>query len=232
RFEQVRQQRQAAEGDAFDPRAFESVENKRAVLDRLVDERMLRMVSDRADVAIGDAQVREVIRSVEALQVGGRFDLQQYQLVLASQVPATTPRAFEAQVREGMAQTLVVDAIADSSFATDTQVEALVRLLDETRDVAWVVVPAEAGEPAPVDDAEVQAWYASHRDDFRTPERVAIEYIVLDATALEVAPADEAALRARYEEAGERFADGEERLASHILVQQDGDTDAAQARAE
>ena len=49
RFEQVRQQRRAAEGDAFDPRAFESAENKRAVLDRLVDERVLRMVADRAD---------------------------------------------------------------------------------------------------------------------------------------------------------------------------------------
>ena len=232
RFEQERVQRRQAEGDAFDPRAFETVANKRAVLDRLIDERVLRLASERADVAVGDAQVREVIQSIEAFQVGGRFDPQQYQLVLAAQVPALTPREFEAQVREGLAQTLVVDAIANSSFATDTQVASLLRLLEETRDVAWVELPAPEMEAAPVDDAEAQAWYQAHQDDYRVPERVAIEYIVIDAADLEVPAADEATLRARFEDAGDRFADGEERLASHILVQVDADTDAAQARAE
>ena len=235
RFEQVRQQRRQAEGDAFDPRAFESERNKRQVLDRLVDEEVLRLASTQAGIAVGDAQVRELIQSIEAFQVGGRFDPQQYQLVLASQVPAMTPRAFEAQVREGLVQTMVVDAIAASSFATGTQVASLFRLLEETRDVAWVVLPApDAAEldARPVGDDEVQAWYAGHQDDYRSPERVAVEYIVVDAAGMQVPEVDEAALRARFAESGDRFGDSEERLASHILVQPEAGTDAAQARAE
>ncbi|HET8818580.1 MAG TPA: SurA N-terminal domain-containing protein [Xanthomonadaceae bacterium] len=231
-FEQERARRQQVEGEAFDPRAFETVANKRMVLDRLVDQRVLRLAADRADIAIGDAQVRDAIQAIEAFQVDGRFDPQQYQLVLASQVPAMTPREFEQQVREDLRQSLVVGAIAGTAFATDAQVEQVMQLLDEQRDVAWVVLPAPEIGDAAVDAAAVEAWYAAHQDDYRAPERVAIEYIVIDADAIEVPVPDEAALRARYEDAGERFASGDERLASHILVQADADTTAEEARAE
>ena len=231
-FEQERARRQQAEGDAFDPRAFETIANKRQVLDRLVDQRVLQLAADRADIAIGDAQVRDTIQAIEAFQVGGRFDPQQYQLVLASQSPALSPRQFEQQVRDDLRQSLVVRAIAGSAFATDAQVEQLMALLDEQRDVAWVVLPAPGVADATIDDAAVQAWYDAHQDDYRSPERVAIESIIIDADAIEVPAPDEATLRARYEDAGERFATGDERLASHILVQADADTTAEQARAE
>ena len=83
-----------------------------------------------------------------------------------------------------------------------------------------------------MDDATVAAWYEAHPDDYRREERVAIEYITLDAEGLDVPDVDEATLQARYDDAGERFAENEERLASHILVQVDSDTTDAQARAE
>ncbi|HEU4813006.1 MAG TPA: SurA N-terminal domain-containing protein [Xanthomonadaceae bacterium] len=233
-FEQERQRRQLREGEAFDPRAFDTMANKQAVLDRLVDQRVLQLAADRAGIAIGDAQVRDSIQAIQSFQVDGRFDAQQYQLVLASQVPPLTPRGFEQEIREGLRQSLVVDAVAASAFATGSQVEQVMRLLDERRDVAWVVLqaPDAAAEATPIDDAAVQAWYDAHLDDYRSPERVAVEYIAIDADALEVPIVDEAALRAQYEAAGERFSSGDERLASHILVQGDDDTDAAQARAE
>lgn len=231
-FEQERQRRREAEGEAFDPRAFDTPENRRLVLDRLVDERVLRLAADRYGIAVDDAQVRDAIRGISAFQVDGQFDPQQYQLMLASQVPPLTPRQFEQEVRDGIRQAMVVQAIADSAFATGTQVEQVMRLLDETRDVAWVVLPAPAIDDAVVDDAAVQAWYAAHPGDYRQPERVAVEYIVLDAASMDVPAVDEQDLRARYEEAGDRFSAEEERLASHILVQLDADTDEAAARAE
>ena len=231
-FEQERVRRQQAEGNAFDPRAFETIANKRQVLDRLVDQRVLRIAARRANIEVGDEMVRDTIRSLQAFQVDGRFDPQQYQLVLASQVPAMTPRAFEQEVRTGLVDTMIVDAVVDSAFSTPSQQEQLLRLLDERRDVAWVTWPAPPADDTPVDDATVAAWYEAHPDDYRREERVAIEYITLDAEGLDVPEVDEATLQAMYDDAGERFAENEERLASHILVQVDSDTTDAQARAE
>lgn len=234
RFDQARQQQRQAQGEAFDPVAFEHPDNKREVLERLVDERILRLAGRRAGVVVGDDQVRAMIRGIPAFQVGGRFDPERYQLALASQAPVRTPRQFEQLVRESLEQSLIAESVASSAFVTGSQVDRMMALLGERRDVAWVVVPATphvAGTPqAQVDDAAIQAWYASHPQDFRAPETVAIEYIVLDASALPAPPAaNEATLRERFSRERASLTGAGQRLASHILVQ---DEDQARQLAE
>jgi peptidyl-prolyl cis-trans isomerase D len=224
RFDQARQQQRQQQGEAFDAAAFEHADNKRRVLERLVDERILRMAARRSGVVVGDDQVRAMIRDIPAFQVGGRFDAERYQIALASQVPARTPRQFEQLVRESLEQSLIAESVASSAFVTASQLDRMMALLGERRDVAWVVVPATApaaGSPqAQVDDAAIQAWYASHPQDFRAPETVAIEYIVLDAAALPAPPAaDEATLRERFARERASLSGAGQRLASHILVQ-------------
>lgn len=227
RFDQVRQQRRQEQGEAFDAAEFEHVDNKRQVLESLVDERILRLAARRSGVVVGDDQVRAMIRGIPAFQVGGRFDPERYQLALASQVPARTPRQFEQLVRESLEQSLIAESVATSGFVTGRQVDRMMALLGERRDLAWVVVPATppaAGTAqAQVDDAAIQSWYQSHPQDFRAPETVAIEYIVLDAAALPAPPAaGEPALRERFARERASLAGAGQRLASHILVQDEG----------
>jgi peptidyl-prolyl cis-trans isomerase D len=233
-FEQARQQQRQAQGDNFDPRAFESIDNKRKVLDGLIDRLVMRMSARRAGIAVSDAQVRDVIQSIPAFQVDGKFDPQRYQLALASQVPALSPRGFEQQIREGLQQSLVASQVAASAFVTPSQMDRLMKLIGERRDVSFVVLPPPSEDTAPVSDDAVAKWYGAHKSEYRAPETVSIEYVDIDASALPApAAADEAALRARYEQEKARFVDPEQRLASHILVQVDPGADAkAQKAAE
>src|SRR3546814_9606753 len=106
-FEQARRQARAFHGDNFDPREFESIDNKRRLLDGRSDRLVMQMSASRAGIAVSDEQVRDAIQSIPAFQVDGRFDPQRYQLALASQVPAVSPRGFEQQVREGLQQSLM-----------------------------------------------------------------------------------------------------------------------------
>ncbi|QOW18971.1 peptidyl-prolyl cis-trans isomerase [Lysobacter ciconiae] len=232
RFEQVRQQQRAEQGDAFDARAFEAMENKRAVLDSLIDQKIQAMAAQAAGVTVSDAMVINEIQRIPAFQVDGRFDPQRYQLALASQVPARTPAQFDQLVRESLEQGLVMTALAESSFVTDAEMDRLIRLLGELRDVSVLLVPAADAGAEAIGDADVQAWYDAHVADYRAPERVTIEYISLDAADLPpVPPADEATLRQRYEQESDKFAQQEERLASHILVEVSPDADAAAVQA-
>jgi peptidyl-prolyl cis-trans isomerase D len=231
---QARQQAQAAQGEAFDPAAFDTPENRRRLLDRLIEDRVLKLASEGAGVVVGDRLVRKTIADVPAFQVDGRFDPERYRMALASQVPQRSPREFERLVRDGLAQTLVASDIADSVVVTNGQVDRLLALLGERRDVGFAVVPAPALEPAQqqVSDAELQAWYEANKDDFQAPETVSIEYLVLDPAAMPAPPApDETALRERYAQERGRFVDAEQRLARHILVMPDGEGDAAKAAA-
>ena len=47
-----------------------------------------------------------VASTQEAFQVGGKFNPQQYQMVLAAQVPSRTPREFQQMVRDDLQRTL------------------------------------------------------------------------------------------------------------------------------
>ncbi|MBD9368687.1 peptidyl-prolyl cis-trans isomerase [Xanthomonas sp. XNM01] len=232
RFEQERMQQREQQGDAFDPRQFETTENKLRVLDQLIDEKVILLAADRAGVTVGDIAVRDYIAAIPAFQVDGKFDASRYQLALSSQMPPRSPKQFEQDVRDALKQSLVPMGIAGSAFVTDAEFERLLRLSGETRDVEIAVLQPQAEDTAEVDEAQVKAWYDAHPADFRKPEAVSIEYVEVNASTLPVpAAADEATLRKRYEEEKARFVDPEQRLASHILVRVDSGADAAAQKA-
>jgi peptidyl-prolyl cis-trans isomerase D len=231
RFEQARQQQRQELGTAYDPRAFETPENKRRILDELIDQRVLRMAATRAGVTISDAQVQRAILEMPPFQVDGKFDPSRYQLALASQQIA--PATFEKDVREGLQVELLPRGLNDSAFVTRGEMERLLKLLAEERAVSYVQVPPPAADTGPVAGKEIDAYYREHRSQFRAPESVTIEYVEVDAKSLVVPPADEAALRQRFETEKSGLSSQGERLVSHILVGVAKDADpAAQKAAE
>jgi peptidyl-prolyl cis-trans isomerase D len=237
RFEQARQSEREARGEQFDPREFEGKDNKRKVVEEMIDARVLKMLAGDAGVEVSDAQVRSAIQGIPAFQVDGKFNPQQYQMVLASQMPQRTPRQFEQLVREDLQQSLIPSGLAASGFATTSEVDRLLRLLGEKRDLAFVVMPAPAPDTGAVAAADIQHWYDSHGAAYRAPESVVLEYVDIDGSQLQLAPADEAVLRQRYKQEQARFTEPEQRLASHILVKVGKDASpaeqaAAKAKAE
>ena len=231
-FENERQRRREIEGEQFDARAFESPEAKREVLEMLIDRKVLQLAAQRDGMVVGDTRVREAIDAIAAFQVDGVFDQQRYLITLQSQ--GYTPRGFQEMVRDDLQASLISGQLARSAFTTGSETERMLRLLGERRDVAFVVLPAPEADTGPVEAREIQAWYDAHADEYRAPERVALEYVVIDASALPPAPEpDEATLRQRYEQEKARFVEPEQRLVSHILVPvEEGADEAAQQAAE
>jgi len=231
-FESERQRRRQAQGEAFDARAFESPETKRELLEALIDRKVLKLAAVRDGMVVGDSRVREAIDAIPAFQVEGRFDEQRYLLTLQSQ--GYSPRGFQEMVREDLQAALLAGQVAQSAFTTALETGRIMALLGERRDVSFVVLPAPAADTAAVAAADIQAWYDEHRNEYRAPERVTLEYVELDSNTLPAAPEpDEAALRQRYEQEKARFVEPDQRLVSHILVPvEQGADDAAQQAAE
>lgn len=231
-FEQARQQQRQAQGDAFDARRFETMEKKREVLDGLIDQTVMRLATDHAGFAIGDEQVKEFIATIPAFQVDGKFNLQRYQLALATMNPQRTPKQFQDEVRQSMLQSLIATRLSGSAFLTDGETKRLIGLLSEKRDVSFLTLTPPAVDTAPVTPAEIAAWYKSHQSDFRAPEQVTIEYVEIDGNALPLPPpSDEKELLGRFEQEKARFIEPEQRLTSHILVAVDPKADAAAQKA-
>jgi peptidyl-prolyl cis-trans isomerase D len=63
-LERARAEQRQQLGDNYDPQVFDTVDNKRAILEELIDQRVLRMASGRAGVAVSDAQVQKAILEI------------------------------------------------------------------------------------------------------------------------------------------------------------------------
>ncbi|MFT4197300.1 MAG: SurA N-terminal domain-containing protein [Pseudoxanthomonas sp.] len=228
-LELVRQRQQAQQGDAFDARAFDSAENKRAIVDQLVNQKALQLAARRMGITVPDQSLREAIANDPTFQSDGKFDPTTYAAALAQR--GLSPVGYQRQLRDQLVLALVPQAVSDSVFATDAQVTQLLQILGETRDVTLAQMPAPTLDAAAVSEAEIKSWYDGHRRSFERPEQVSIEAVDMDAATLPAPPEpDEAALRKAYAEQSSRF-NTEQRLASHILVAVPEGADAAAQKA-
>lgn len=236
RFEQARMRARDEQGEKFDAKLFESSDNKRKVLDEMIDEQVMRLAADGHGIVVSDLEVRNAIQAVPDFQVDGKFDADRYQLLLASQNPPQTPRDFESRIRDNLQFGLIPSRLAQSAFVTNADVDRVMRLLGEQRDVSFVMLPVMSADTAQVTPAQIQDWYKSHAADYRQPETVRLEYVEVDGATLPPPVLDEAALRTRYESEAAKFSAAEQRQVSHILVQvaadaSNADKKAAEARA-
>jgi len=232
-FENERRQRRDQLGERFDARGFESPESRREVLDGLIDQAVMRLAARQAGIVIGNAQLYRAIETIEAFQVDGHFNQERYQLLLLSQNPPLTPKVFEARMRDDLQQTLLPTQVARSAFVTEAQMQRMLGLLDETRDVRFMLLPAPEPGTEAFSEEEIAQWHQDHLHLYRAPETVNLEYLEIDGRQLPpVEEPDEDSLHQRYEQEKARFTETEQRLASHLLITAQGSDEAAQKAAE
>ena len=215
-FEQERQRQRDQLGDRFDPAKFDSIESKRDVMDHLIQRELLIAAANRDGLTVSDAQLSKAIAAIPAFQVGGKFDPTQYTQRLAG--AGKVPSQFESDQREDMLVMMLPTEISQSGIFGKDELDAYIRLVGQKRDLRYLDLapPVDTALPS---EADLHAWYQAHKDDYRTPEQVSLEYLELDAATIPVPTTiDEATLRQRYDEQKNRYIEPEQRLASHILI--------------
>jgi peptidyl-prolyl cis-trans isomerase D len=206
-------------GDRFDPDAFDTPETRRALLESMIDNRLVAAAAYRARLGISDDTLREAILAIPAFQEDGRFTRAAYEAVLRSQ--GLTPQGFESSMRYELTLRQISDAVTDSAIAPRGVAERLAKLLEEKREVSEALIPAQQFmSQVKVDAAQAKAYYNSHPARFHVPERVRVQYVVLSGDALAATePVTEAELKQAYEANISRYKTDEQRRASHILIQ-------------
>jgi peptidyl-prolyl cis-trans isomerase D len=224
-------------GDRLDLDALDTPATRRALLESMIDNRLVASAAAKARLAVSDDTLREAILGIPAFQEDGRFTKSAYEAVLRSQ--GMTPQGFESSMRYELTLQQVSNAVTDSAIGSRTVAARLAKLLEEKREVAEALVPAQPFmSQVKVDPAQAKAYYDSHQDEFRVPERMRVQYVVLSGEALAATePVTEAELKQAYEANASRYKADEQRRASHILIQVEPDAkpavrEAARKKAE
>ncbi|MBS0487841.1 MAG: SurA N-terminal domain-containing protein [Proteobacteria bacterium] len=229
RYNNYRAQTQRMMGAQFDAQGFDTPERKRELLDQMINEQLLLQANEKLGVVVPVTAIREEIMGIPAFQVDGKFSPDQYRLLLASQ--RKSPEEFEQSVSQDIALRQLTGQIALSSLVTPADVNAYLRLRDQTRDFWFVKLP-KPDAVTPIADADIDAYYKAHADQFMTPEKVSLDYVELDASKMQSgAKPDDSTLKQMYDEQKSKFVSPEQREASHILIAVGKNADAAAQKA-
>ena len=218
-------------GSNFNPAMMDSPAVRRAVLESLINERVLALHAAAAGLTTSDAVLAQVIESVPAFQDKGKFSRQRYEAYVAEQ--DLSPAAFEARLRQNITLQQILNAVRGGSISGKGPVERWVAALEESREVSEAVLKPEqfAGEVKLGADA-VKTYYDGHHNAYVTPERLRAQYLVLsqDTLAAQVTVSDQE-IKSWYQTHADSYKQNEERRASHILIKAGKDASAAEVKA-
>ena len=221
---------QAAFGAAGVPEELRKQLQTRA-LEQAVGSELVRQRTRKLRYVASDQQVLEAIQQIPAFQVDGKFSSDAYHAALGS--AAMNPEQFEAEQPEYAVARQLDRGISTSTFVLPGEIDRRIALLDETRKIAWAIIPAAEFQAAvALDEAALKAYYDSHQSLYMTEEQAAVEYIELNIESLASAAAvSEDQLREYYDANKERYSTTGRRHARHILIAIKDDEAAALARA-
>ncbi len=205
-------------GGQYDAQLFDP-QIKQRVINELVDRELLLQNADDMGFRVSDQTVVAAIQSIDAFREGGAFSVSLYQQQLQTQ--GQSPTAFERYVKRIMTAGQLPDGLASSAFVTDAELDAVIRLEQQQRDLQYFVLnTSQFQDESLADDAAINSYYEQHTDRFLTAEKVRVEYVELSVAALksDEEPSEEE-LHEFYDTNQSQFSVEAERQASHILIQ-------------
>ena len=168
--------------------------------------------------------VAELITNNPGLQVGGIFDRQNYEAILASQ--GVSVEQFESDIRLQLQINQLRRGFIDSSFITPNEFRQFIELQMQKRIGQLLTInSADFIDEVAINADQIQLYFDNNQDLFQTDEEVDVEYLSLSlddvAATVEYTEDD---LRGYYDENLSRFITNEERKSRHILIAIDEDT--------
>ncbi len=198
--------------------ALDSPEVKQSVLDRLINTRLLNAEVDNNNFKVTNEQLAQFITSLPEFQQGGKFSQEVYDKLLSQN--QMTPSQFEKKMRGELLLQQVRDGVPGLAFTSKAVEDAVLNVEHQQREVSVAEIKtADFISQVNVDPSEVQAYYEKHKDKFKVPEQVKLEFVMLSANTLipKMQTTDEEAKKF-YDENASKFQGSEQRHASHILI--------------
>jgi peptidyl-prolyl cis-trans isomerase D len=204
----------------IDPKLLDSPQVKYATLERMVRDRVVEAAAHKDKLTASDAALARELGQLLAPLRGpnGAIDMDKYRAFLASR--GMSPEAYEESVRATLTDRQVMQGVMGTSFTTPAQASSALDAYFEKRQVQVANFDARdyvaRVNPA---DADVEAYYKAHPQEFQAPEQADIQYVVLDLDAVKKGiTVSDADLKTYYEQNIAKYSQPEERRASHILI--------------
>ena len=162
-----------AYGANMDERMLKQLGIDQRILEGLIEEEAALAEAGRLGIDASDQEVVARIQSLPAFQENGQFVGEtRYRQVLNVQNPPLRPDQFEEQVRRGIVMEKLQRALTDWITVAEPEVDSEFKRRNEKVKLAVINFPADKfREATTATDAEVSAWFESHKSDYKITEK-------------------------------------------------------------
>lgn len=226
-IELQRRQLLAQMGENGNPADIDENLLRQQVLQGLIDQEVRVQSAQNQGLYLSEEMIDQMIIATPDFQVDGRFNRDQFEALLRG--AGFTPLMYRELLRKERLIAQERNAYQLSAFATEQQVDQLLKLDRQTRDIAWVELSLDSFmEQTRVDPAEIEARYTEQKDQFMTRPQVVLSYVELkQSDFVDPEAITDEELQSAYQQELARFQATEERAAAHILFAEE---DLEQAR--
>ena len=108
----------------------------------------------------------------------------------------------------------------NSEFATPNEVDTAIKLVNQKRDISYLIVPTSRfTKDIQVSDADIHNYYQQHQPEFQAPEQVSINYLILSLPAIKSSlHFDQTKLQQYYEDNIDSYMSSQKWHVAHILA--------------
>ncbi|MDG2941759.1 peptidylprolyl isomerase [Exercitatus varius] len=203
---------------------------RQTVLNRLIDQELLRQYGDELNIAVSDEQIkREIVRTPE-FQVDGKFSNETYQLFLRNNNLSSD--AYAQYLREALRLAQLQSALTDTAFLVPASQDTFAKGFFQSRTVRLAHLPlaAEIAKQT-VTEEEIRNYYDSNKSAFTVPELIKVQYLDLTpAIAEKAVKVTDVEIQQYYQDHKADFTTkGQERLAHIQLANEKEALDAYEA---
>ena len=177
-FQNTVKQYRDALGPSFSEKMIEELGLKEKIVDGLIDKILILQEAKRLGLSLPDEALRGAIESIPAFQVNGQFDKRNYERFL--RLNRMTPDEFEQSQRENLLISKAVSLIrTNGGKVSEEEVLDIYLFENERIDLTFLkIAPDFFKSQVHANDIEMKDYYEKHREEFRIPTFVQIQYLL------------------------------------------------------
>jgi len=234
-YSNFREQMQKYTGKSLAPGEEELL--KRQTLDKLIQDEVINQAAADNGLQISDATIRKTVRDIDVFSGENGFDRFNYERGVMQL--GMTPTMFEHQLRLELMANQLQGAVTNSAFVSEKEAVWLTRISKQTRDLSYVILPAdELKDSIEIDDGAIEEYYGKTSEGLTEPEQVKIAYLELSVEKLaEGIVAGEEDFRTYYDNNKDKYDVKEQRKVNVIDIKlspeaEDEEVELANSKAE
>ncbi len=227
-------ERVRASNPNVDVKLLDTPDARYITLENLVRERVLQAKVQDVHWFTTDNRLAAELRSNPVIaslrHADGSFDKERYQQIAAAQ--GLTTDGLEASIRQQLSLRGVEQAVQSTAFTSPALANVALNAFFERREVQITAFSSTdyLSKVSP-SDADIEAFYKANPKMFEVPETAAVEYVVLDLDSVKkTITLNEKDVKSYHDNNTAKFAEKEERRASHILINAPKDMPAAERK--